>query len=31
MTTKTVTLEELRQNNSKEKFYILVHGKGTLN
>ena len=29
MTTKIITLEELRLNKSREKFYILVHGKGT--
>ncbi|KAF8806216.1 cytochrome b5 [Phlegmacium glaucopus] len=27
MATKIVTLDELRANNSREKFYILVHGK----
>jgi hypothetical protein len=30
MATKTVTLDELRQNKTREKFYILIHGKGTL-
>jgi hypothetical protein len=29
-TTKIITLDELRANKSREKFYILVHGKGTL-
>jgi len=27
MTTKIITLDELRSNNSRKKFYILVHGK----
>ena len=27
--TKIITLDELRTNKTKEKFYILVHGKGT--
>jgi hypothetical protein len=25
---KIVTLDELRANKSRDKFYILVHGKG---
>lgn len=29
MDTKIITLDELRANKSREKFYILVHGKGT--
>lgn len=29
-TIKIITLDELRANKSREKFYILVHGKGTL-
>ncbi|KAF4619571.1 hypothetical protein D9613_004895 [Agrocybe pediades] len=27
MSTKTITLEELRANKSRDKFYILIHGK----
>ncbi|KAJ3509754.1 hypothetical protein NLJ89_g5042 [Agrocybe chaxingu] len=27
MTSKIVTLEELRANKSRDKFYILIHGK----
>ena len=27
--TKIITLDELRANKTREKFYILVHGKGT--
>ncbi|KIM34949.1 hypothetical protein M413DRAFT_79908 [Hebeloma cylindrosporum] len=27
MATKVITLEELRQNKSRDKFYILIHGK----
>lgn len=29
MDTKIITLDELRANKSRERFYILVHGKGT--
>lgn len=28
MATKTVSLEELRANKTRNKFYILIHGKG---